>query len=316
MWGAYKKHSLFSSTLFSHYSADRFSIDKHLLLFYSRHNPDWIVEVYFLHLTTTHTLWPMDRIAGYIGRQTIARVNHLVELSAFAYRIAFLFFRRDKTGRKLIHRIITEQIYFTAVQALPIVIPIALLLGAGLIIQFAKLSSQYDLGKITVLLIVREFGPLITALVVILRSATAVTVETGYMTVRHEIESIEMAGIDPNHIISYPRLLGITISILSLFLVFDLTSILGGYFIIWTTTDTPLGNFMGQIGKAVTGMDIIVGIVKGLSFGFAITVTCLYRGFGVGKQMTALPVATSRAAIESLFYCLMLNIIISLAFYD
>ncbi len=257
----------------------------------------------------------MTRFAGYVGRETIRRTDHLLDLLAFTYRISSLFFRKDKIGRRLVRTIIAEQIYFTAVQALSIVIPIALLLGAGFIIQFSKFSSQYDIGKVAVALIIREFGPMITALVVILRSATAVTIETGYMTVQHEIESIEMSGIDPHHVISFPRLVGITTAILSLFLVFDLVAILGGYAIVWTTTQTPLGNFMGQIGKAVSGIDIIVGIVKAICFGIAITVTCLYRGYTVGKQMTMLPVATSRAAVESLFYCLVLNIIISLVFY-
>ena len=54
-----------------------------------------------------------------------------------------------------------------------------------------------------------------------------------------------------------------------------------GYSIVWLITDTPVGNFLGQIGKAVTGVDIIVGIVKGICFGMAITATCLYQGFKV-----------------------------------
>ena len=82
-------------------------------------------------------------------------------------------------------------------ESLPIIIPIALIIGCILIIQFVKVSGQYDLGKTTVLLIVRELGPIITAFLVILRSATAVTIEIGYMNTLHEIEAIEMAGIDP-----------------------------------------------------------------------------------------------------------------------
>ncbi len=257
----------------------------------------------------------VNTLAGTIGRQTIRRVDHLLDLVAFTVRIGRFFFSRRLAGGNLVRGIVIEQIYFTAVQALFVIIPIALLLGTGMILQFSALSAQYDLGKITVLLIVREFGPLVTALVVILRSATAVTIETGYMTVLNEIEAIEMAGIDPNHIISFPRLIGITSAILCLFLVFDLVAIVGGYAVVWTTTDIPLGNFMVQIGKAVSGMDIVVSALKGICFGIAITVTCLYRGFAVGRQITGLPVATSKAAVECLFYCIVINIIISVAFF-
>lgn len=257
----------------------------------------------------------MYQIAGYIGRQTLRSVNHLLNLFAFTYRILMLIFKRPATGRALIRRIALEQIYYTCVQALPIIIPIALIIGSMLIIQFAKFSGQYDLGKTTVLLIVRELGPFITAFLVILRSATAVTVEIGYMNVLHETEAIEMAGLDPMLIICLPRLVGITSAVLCLFVVFDLVSIIGGYAMVWTITHIPMGNFLGQIGKAITGADIAVGIVKAISFGIIITVTSLNRGFRIKKQFTDIPVGTSRAAIECVVYCLVSNIIISAIFY-
>ncbi|MDD2671561.1 MAG: ABC transporter permease [Syntrophales bacterium] len=256
------------------------------------------------------------QVSGHLGRYTIGRGKHFLDLFAFAYRMLSVLLHRPKEGRRLLNTVILEQIYFTAVQALPIIIPIALLLGSMLLIQFAKISPHYDLGKITVLLIVREFGPLITALVVILRSATAVTIETGYMTVLHEMESMEMAGIDPIHIYSIPRLLGITTAVLCLFLVFDLTAVLGGGFVVWTTTQYPMANFLGQIAKAVSGMDIVVGIIKGFLFGTAIAITSLYRGFTTSRQITAIPVSTSKAAVECLFYCLVLHVMVSVAFYS
>ena len=169
----------------------------------------------------------MNQVTGHIGRQAIQRVHHLLDLFAFTSRLTGLLFSRSRQGRTLVHKIVTKQIDFTAVQALWMIIPVALLLGAMLIVQFSRISSQYDLGKIAVMLVVREFGPIITALIVILRSATAVTIETGYMTALNEMETIEMAGIDPHHIISLPRMVGITTAMLSLFVVFDVVAILG-----------------------------------------------------------------------------------------
>jgi phospholipid/cholesterol/gamma-HCH transport system permease protein len=257
----------------------------------------------------------LGRFFGKVGRETIRRVNHLLDLCAFAYRIVGLLVRRPTAGRRYLNRIIVEQIYFTAVQALYVVVPVALIIGTMVIIQFAQVSSEYDLGKITVILVVREFGPLITALVVILRSATAVTIETGYMKVLNEMESIEMAGIDPVHIICPPRLVGITSAILCLFVVFDLAAILGGYAVVWLMTDVPLSDFMDQIAKAMTEADLVVGIAKGIFFGIAITVATMYRGFSVQRSVTDIPVATSRAAVDCLFYCLVINIFVSAVIY-
>ncbi|OEU63023.1 MAG: hypothetical protein BBJ57_07695 [Desulfobacterales bacterium PC51MH44] len=257
----------------------------------------------------------MDQIVGYIGRKTLKFVDHLFNLFGFTYRILTLFFKRPQAGRVLVRRITLEQIYFTCVQALPIIIPIALLIGFLLIIQFAKASGQYDLGKTTVFLIVRELGPIITAFLVILRSATAVTIEIGYMNTHHEIEAIEMAGIDPVLIVCLPRLVGITSAVLCLFIVFDLVSIIGGYGLVWITTYIPMENFLGQLAKSITAADIAVGIVKALFFGIIITVTSLNHGFRVKKQITDIPIGTSMAAIESVVYCLMSNIFISAIFY-
>jgi len=257
----------------------------------------------------------MDYIAGYIGRKTTSTINHISSLFAFTYRIFVLIFQRPRAGRALVRRITLERVYFTCVQALPIIIPIALVFGSMLIIQFAKVSGQYDFDKTMVMLIVRELGPVVTAILVILRSATAVTVEISCMNIFHEIDAIEMAGIDPMRIVCIPRLIGITSAILCLFIVFDIVAIVGGYFIVWAFTYIPMGDFMTQIGKAITATDIAVGIIKTILFGIVITVTCLKHGFSAKKLITDIPISTSKASVECFFYCLVINVIISILFY-
>jgi phospholipid/cholesterol/gamma-HCH transport system permease protein len=257
----------------------------------------------------------MERVTGFIGRKAINSFNHILALFALTYRIFALIVTRPRAGRVFIRRVIIQQLYFTAVQALPVLIPIALLVGSMVIVQFAKFSGQYDFGRISVLLVVREIGPIVTALLVILRSATAVTIEVSYMRVLNELDAIEMAGIDPIQIVCLPRLVGITAAIIGLFIVFDLVSILGGYAVVWMVTYIPMGNFLHQIAKAITGTDILVGALKAVLFGITITVTCLYRGFEMKQQITEVPVATSRSAIECFLYCLLVNVYISVIFY-
>ncbi len=257
----------------------------------------------------------MERVTGYIGRKAISSINHILDLFAFAYRILSIAVLRPKSGRTLIGRVIIQQLYFTAVQALPLILPIALLVGSAIMIQFAKLSGQYDFGRVSVLLIIREAGPIVTAMIVILRSATAVTIEVSYMRVLHELDAMEMSGIDPVRVVCVPRLVGITSALLGLFVVFDLVSILGGYAVVWLLTYIPMSGFLYQIAKAITFTDIAVGIIKAVLFGLTITVTCLYRGFEMKRQITEVPVATSRSAIECFLYCLLINAFTSFIFY-
>lgn len=257
----------------------------------------------------------MSQIIGHIGRQTIRSLDHILNLFAFNYNLLKLIFKRRKTGVALVRRFTMEQIYFTGYQALYIIIPIALMIGSTNIIMFSKIPGQYDLGRTMVMLLVREIGPLVTALVVILRSATAVTIEIGYMKVLHEIETIEMAGIDPLRIICIPRLVGITSATFCLFIVFELVAILGGYAIVWSLTYAPMGNLIRQMTIAITFTDIIVGIIKALSFGITITIICLYNGFETKLGITDIPVQTSKVAIECFFYCLVIDVIISYTFF-
>lgn len=257
----------------------------------------------------------MERVIGYIGRKTINAINHILDLFAFTYRIIVLALFQPKPGRTLITRVIIQQLYFTAVQALPMLIPTALLIGSAIIIQFSKLSGQYEIGHLFVLLIVREMGPVVTAMLVILRSATAVTIEISYMRVLHELDAMEMSGLDPMRVVCVPRLVGITSALLGLFIVFDLASIFGGYALVWLVQYTPSSNFLQQIAKAITFSDIAVGIFKAIMFGVTITVTCLYRGFEMKRQITEVPVATSRSAVECFLYCLVINAFISITFY-
>lgn len=257
----------------------------------------------------------MHSFAGKTGRQVLDTANHLLNLSALTCRIFAAARSQGRQGNKLVRKIIIEQIYFTAVQALPILVPVALITGCAMIVQFSRIAAQIDLGKMMVILLVREMGPGLTALLVILRSATSVTIETSYMNVLKEVETIEMAGIDPLRYIALPRLAGITSAIFSLFILFDLIAIVGGYTLVWLLTDLPVDSFVGQIAKAITGADIVVGLVKAVCFGIVITVTCLYHGFAVKTGFTDIPAATSRAAMECFFFCILVNGIVSMLFY-
>jgi len=84
---------------------------------------------------------------------------------------------------------------------------------------------------------------------------------------------------------------------------------------VWMISEIPMGNFFGQLAKAITASDITAGLVKAIFFGVTITVTCLYHGFETKKQITMVPVVASRAAVNCFFYCLVMNVLISILFY-
>lgn len=249
------------------------------------------------------------------GARALNLTTHLLNLFAFTYRLLEIFIIQPRSGRALSRKAVVEQIYFTAVQALPLIIPVALMVGTALIIQVSKLSGDLELEKAIVILIIRELGPFVTALLVILRSATAVTIEISCMVVFNEIETLEMAGADPMRLLSFPRFVGITSAVVCLFVIFDIVSIFGGYAIVWLTTNLNITSFLPLIGKAITATDLVVGILKAFSFGITITVISLYHGFKTPKVFTFIPVSASKASVECFFWCMVINIFISAVFY-
>ncbi len=257
----------------------------------------------------------MVKFAGFIGKKSIDFVNYITDLIAFTCELLSLVFKRDGNGRTIVWYNIIEQIYFTAVQSLPVIISIALIVGSMLIIQLSMISDKYDLSKVIVFLVIREVGPMTTALIVIMRSATAVTIEISYMNILNEIEAVEMAGIDPMRFFCLPRLVGMTFAVLSLFVVFDITALFGGYLITWAITDLPLDNYFDQIGKAISIDDVFVGIIKAVFFGIIISALSLYNGLKSKKRITHIPIVVSKTSLNCFFYCLLINLFISGLFF-
>jgi phospholipid/cholesterol/gamma-HCH transport system permease protein len=254
-------------------------------------------------------------IPGYIGRQTFRSANHILNLFAFGYRITRIFLRPVVGDKTHLRRVVLEQIYFSCIKALPIIIPASLLIGAMLIAYFSKVPEEYALGRVAVLLIIREIGPVVTALLIILHSATALTIEVCSMCDPNDFQIHKSTGIDLMKEVCFPRVVGVIAATLCLFIVFDLTAILGGYAVVWAVSYLSVGGFLTQVSKAVMLLDITVGVIKALFFGIIISIICLYQGLSAKTRDTGISKAASQAAVQCFIYCLIANVAISVVFY-
>jgi phospholipid/cholesterol/gamma-HCH transport system permease protein len=249
----------------------------------------------------------------------LKKITYPLILSALLYRILETFVLKMGKGHKVIRRIIIHQIYFTAVEILLLLGFIGIIFGVLVIIQglaqLTKVGSSEALGQFLVVIIIRELGPMITAIVVILHSGTAIATEVGYMTVLGDIRAITMRGIDPIHFVAVPRFIGLIIGMVSLLIYFDVIALFGGFLVSWFVTGVPFYNFMMNMTSIIGGDDIIIGFIKAVSFSAIIVVVCIYRGFEVKGKITKLPVAISKSAIECFSFILIVDIMISAIFY-
>jgi phospholipid/cholesterol/gamma-HCH transport system permease protein len=249
----------------------------------------------------------------------IRKFGYPLTLSAFFYRIVKTGFLRLGHGRKIVRRVIVQQIYFTAVELLLLMGVIGVMFGALMIIQslaqLSRVGISEAIGQFLVVIIIRELGPMIAAVIVILHSGTAMATEIGYMTVLGDIRAITMRGIDPIHFVAVPRLIGITISMVCLLIYFDVVALLGGFVVSWIFTGVPFYSFIMAVAASIWGSDIIIGFIKTIFFAAIIVVITVFRGFQVGGEITNLPRAISKSAIECFLFLLVVNLIISGIFY-
>lgn len=214
--------------------------------------------------------------------------------------------------------VVINQVRFTGAQALPLLSLIALSIGAMTIIEaitfLPKLGQDNFIGNLLRLVIVREMGPLITAIIVLARSGSAITAEMCTQKMHREIDSMEMMGINPYLIMVLPRLIGGVISITLLIIYFDVVAIVGGYLISMMTTSFPFSTFMSHIARSLTMADILATLVKAVFSGLVIALTCTYYGFKT-ESLFQIPINVSKAVIRSLFVVFIVNAFISVLFY-
>ncbi|MBV6492914.1 MAG: putative phospholipid ABC transporter permease protein MlaE [Turneriella sp.] len=215
-------------------------------------------------------------------------------------------------------RVVTNQVRFTGLQALPMLSIIALSLGAVTIIEalvfLPKLGQNDFIGNLLRLVIIREIGPLITAIIVLARSGSAITAELCTQKMHREIDSLEMMGINPYLLIVLPRLFAGVISVMLLIIYFDVIAIVGGYLISLVVTSFPFSIFVDTLARSITMTDLISTFIKAVLMGIVIPLTCTYYGLKP-ESLFQIPIYVSKAVIYSLFTVFLLNAFISVLFY-
>jgi len=219
-------------------------------------------------------------------------------------------------GRRPIAQVFLKQVYFTGFESLKIVIIISLAIGTVLITQIISLvgaGNESLIGKVFVWVVIRELGPLLTAIIVIARSGTAIATELGFMKINGEIDSIESLGIPSEQYLILPRIIGVTTAVIVLTIYFEIFSILGAFLVASIGWHVSLEAFLQGIFSTLTVMELSVSVTKSLFFGLFLTAACCRHGLAVGKSTTQIPQAATRGVMQSLFLVFILDGIITFA---
>jgi phospholipid/cholesterol/gamma-HCH transport system permease protein len=245
-------------------------------------------------------------------------------LSSFLYNLGFLvlvlkgvvrFIHRRQTA----YKILIMQILFTFVEALGVSSFLALGIGAAVNIIglpfLTNLSQERLIYSLLITIITRELGPLLTAFIIIARSATAIATEMAGMVISHEVEAYISIGLDPIEYLAVPRFLGVTISLFMLNIYFSIFGLAGSFAVAQVFNPMPASVYFGNLLNVFTLPDLLVSIIKSILFGAIIAVLAMARGLAVERSSTEVPVAGLRAVSASFGWCITVDIVISALYY-
>lgn len=253
-----------------------------------------------------------------IGRRAINFWNGVVDFTDFIKAIINSLKSIRYLSLRAIYTIVVNQIRFTGLHALPFVLFIAALIGGTVIIQamtrLPKFGVEGFIGDLLVVIIARELGPLITALIVITRSGSAMATEIATQKSSREIESLEIMGIDTKLYIVFPRIISSILSIFALIIIFDVAAFIGGYIISQSAVFIPPDIFLQSIIDSFNFKDLLSAVIKSLISGILIPLISCYYGFKPVSKFE-IPIYVSRAVIRTLASIFVINAIISILFY-
>ena len=229
-----------------------------------------------------------------------------------SFGAAFLFLLRllADTPRALLRPgLIFRQVHVVGANSLVLIMMAGLFVGMVLGLQFyntmAKFGAEQSLGPVVVLALVRELGPVVTALLFAGRAGTALASEIGLMRATEQLSGMEMMAVDPVRYVIVPRFLGAFIAMPLLTAIFNAIAILGAWWVAVQLMGLDNGQFWAPMPENVDVYDdVLGGVLKSVFFGLTAGLVAVFEGYrshptaeGVSRATTRTVVVTAMAVL-------------------
>jgi phospholipid/cholesterol/gamma-HCH transport system permease protein len=256
----------------------------------------------------------------HVGRTSISGVEDVGALTIQTWRtLASLRHVFPLIGKRLRWRATVEQMHAIGASALPMTGTISLCTGFILALQGASELRRFGALQLVVDLVAigftRELGPLITALAVSGRSASAISAEIGTMVVTEEIDALRVMGLDPVEFTVAPKFLAALIALPCLTVLSTCCGILAGYLFLAFSMDMDLRTYFQAVADSVLVRDIMMSLLKSVVFGATIVQVGCLEGLRVRGGPEAVGRAATMAVVKSTFLVIVADLIATALFY-
>lgn len=245
---------------------------------------------------------------GFLVRGLISRLGYAVRMLFTLFAASGDVLRRP--------RLVIEQLRFIGNDSFIIIAVSGLFVGFVLGLQgyytLNRYGSEQALGLLVALSLVRELGPVVTALLFAGRAGTSLTAEIGLMKAGEQLIAMEMMAVDPLARVLAPRFWAGFVAMPLLAAIFSAVGILGGYFVGVGLIGVDAGAFWSQMQAGVDVMnDVVNGVIKSVVFGVAVTFIALYQGYEAKATPEGVSRATTRTVVIASLAVLALDFVLT-----
>jgi phospholipid/cholesterol/gamma-HCH transport system permease protein len=200
-------------------------------------------------------------------------------------------------------KLLLREIRFIGTKSLTVILLMGSFTGMVLALQIfytlRKVGSEAYLGPAVALSLIRELGPVLSALTVTGRAGSAITAEIGIMRISEQIDALISMGLNPTRYLIVPKIVAAIIVFPLLTSIFDVIGIFGGYAVGVKLLGVSSGTYFSQMQHFVDMHDVNIGLYKSLSFGLLVLWVCCYKGFYTGYGAEGVSKATTEAVVMS-----------------
>ncbi len=223
---------------------------------------------------------------------------------------------RGQPGLLLRPRLVIQQVFAIGVLSLLIIVVsgtfVGMVLGLQLYNTLVDFGAEASLGPVIALTLVRELGPVVTALLFAGRAGSALTAEIGLMKATEQLSGMEMMAVDPVKRVLAPRFLGGIIAMPLLAAIFSLVGVYGGYFVGVGLLGVDEGSYWSQMQSLVDfDDDLMNGVIKSVVFGVVATWIAVFEGYDAVPTSEGVSRATTRTVVHSSLAVLGLDFVLT-----
>ena len=253
-----------------------------------------------------------------IGRSVCGAMAELAQLLNFFGLVIITLGRCLKSPRRLRIVSLVNQMEQTGLNALGIVGLLLFMIGVVLAFQSAEQLRRFAAEIFTAdglaVLVLREIGVLIAAILIAGRSGSAFTAEIGMMKVNEEVDAMSTIGLDPIEVLVLPRINALLITLPLLTFFANVAALTGGTIMAVATLDVTYTQFIRQLADALTLKNLMVGMVKAPVFAFLIGMVGCYEGLKVSGSAESIGRLTTQSVVESIVLVILADSLFSIIF--